>query len=182
MFMRVLLAGVLWLPATLGIASHYRAASLAADRTALTLAGEHGPVQAPRTGPEQRGFDLPRIAPDGRSAGWLSLEDGCCESYPLPTEIVLFRDDRIVRRMAGASAIWDWGFSADGQAIAWRERAAHGPGAILYRLVRVADGIELARFTCLPTWATTGSAAARRDPGQVPAWVWPIADPDCPTL
>ena len=163
------------------LADHYRSASLAPDRTTLTLHTDHGTVAAPRNEPDQEGFDEPRIAPDRHTVGWLMLEENCCTSYPLPTELVLFRDGHIVRRFTGDTAIWAWTFSPDGKAVAWRERTAHGASSIVYHLRRVEDGKELARFVCeLKTDTPSAGASDFVYQGRVPEWVWPIAE-ECPT-
>lgn len=172
---------LLLLVALPALADHYRSAALAPDRSTLTLHTDHGPVVAPRTDPDQQGFDEPHIAPDGQTAGWLMLEGNCCTSYPLPTELVLFRDGRILRRFTGDTVIWAWTFSPDGQAVAWRERTAHGASSIVYHLRRIADGTELAQFACdLKPDTPAGEAPGYVYQGKVPAWVWSIAE-ECPT-
>jgi hypothetical protein len=180
--MRTVLFVLLLLATAPALADHYRSATLAPDRSALTLHTDHGERAAPRNDPNQQGFDDPHISPDGQMAGWLMLEGNCCASYPLPTELVLFRDGRIVRQFTGDTVIWAWAFSSDGKAVAWRERTAHGASSIIYHLHRIADGAELAQFACnLKPGTPVGEPLDFVHPGRVPAWVWPIADEDCPT-
>lgn len=179
--MRAWLPAVLLLVATPVLADHYRSATLASDRSTLALLTDHGQVSAPRNEPDQQGFDDPHISPDGHTAGWLVLEANCCTSYPLPTELVLFRDGRILRRFTGDTVIWAWAFSPDGQAVAWRERTAHGASSIVYHLRRIADGKALAQFACdLKPDTPAGEPAGYVHPGKVPEWVWPIAE-ECPS-
>ena len=138
-------------------------------------------LAAPRNEPDQQGFDEAHVSPDGHTVGWLVLEANCCTSYPLPTELVLFRDGHIVQRLTGRTVIWAWAFSPDGKAVAWRERTAHGASSILYSLRRVSDGHLLAEFDCdLKEGTPAGEEPGYVYDGKVPAWVWPIAD-ECPS-
>lgn len=179
--MRAWSLAVLLLVATPALADHYRATTLAPDHSTLMLHTEHGELAAPRNEPDQQGFDDPHIAPDGHTVGWLVLEANCCTSYPLPTELVLFREGRILRRFTGDTVIWAWAFSPDGQAVAWRERTAHGASSIVYHLRRIADGQELAQFACdLKPDAPADEPPGYVYSGKVPAWVWPIAE-ECPS-
>ena len=179
--MRAWSLALLLLVALPALADHYRSTTLAPDQSTLTLHTDHGDIAAPRNDPDQQGFDQPHIAPDGHTAGWLMLESNCCTSYPLPTGLVLFHDGHILRSFTGDTVIWGWAFSADGQAVAWRERTAHGASSIIYHLRRIADGKELAQFACdLRPDTPAGQPPGYVYDGKVPAWVWPIAD-ECPS-
>jgi hypothetical protein len=180
--MRAWLLVLLLLPATPAAATHYRGVTLAPDQSALVLRTDHGDVRAPRTEPDQQGFDDPQLSPDGTMAGWLVLEASCCASYPLPTMLVLYRDGHVVQRLAGDMVIWAWAFSADdGRAVAFRERTPHGISTISYSLRNVADGRLLAKFACYPARDTpAGLPPAYVPDGKVPAWVLPVAE-ECPS-
>lgn len=179
--MRAAWFAVLLLIAAPALADHFRGVTLAADGVTLVLHTDRGDIAAPRNEPDQQGFAEPHVSPDGRVVGWLVLEAPCCASYPLPTELVLFRNGHIVRRFAGHTVIWGWAFSPDGKAVAWRERTAHGTSSILYSLRRISDGHVLAGFACVLKQGTpAGQAPAYVHDGKVPPWVWPIAD-ECPS-
>jgi hypothetical protein len=162
------------------VAERYRSATLAPDRATLVLHTSHGDVRAPRIDPDQQGFDEPHVAADGRTVGWLVLESNCCTSYPLPTSLVLYRDGKLLRRFADGMAIWAWNFARDGHAVAYRQRAPHGIGTIVYTLRDIDDGRRLAEFDCHPREGVpAGQPVPYAHDGQVPDWVWPVAE-ECP--
>lgn len=178
--MRALLLALSMLLALPAGATRYRGVTLASDQTTLTLHTDRGDVAAPHTDKDQQGFDQPRVSPDGRTVGWLELVSGCCASYPLPGSLVVFRDGKLVRRFGEALVIWDWAFSPDGTAVAYRERAPHGISTISYTLRRIDDGRLLAQFYCYPKEGTPeGQPVPYVYDGKVPDWVWPIAE-ECP--
>jgi hypothetical protein len=51
-----------------------------------------------------------KISADKRTAGWLVDYDNCCTSYPIPLKLVLYRDGRVVQRIAPGQMIYDWHF------------------------------------------------------------------------
>ena len=146
-------------------AERYRAAEVQPDGR-LRLTTTHGDARwAPsdRTAePEpQSAFEQARIAPDGRTVGWLALYPGCCQSYPLPLALVLYRDGRELRSLMGARMpIWHWRFVHGGRDVAFVQRPSHGAAPDHYELRDVASGRLRAQFdqdedahTPLPSWA-----------------------------
>jgi hypothetical protein len=146
-------------------AEHYRAADMQADGR-LRLTTTHGAVRwAPsdrNAEPEpQSAFDEPRIAPDGATVGWLAMYPGCCQSYPLPLALVLYRDGHALRSMTGAGMpIWHWRFVHGGRDVAFVQRPSHGAAPDHYELRDIASGRLRAQFdqvedahTPLPRWA-----------------------------
>lgn len=146
-------------------AEHYRAADVQADGR-LRLVTTHGQVRwAPsdrNAAPEpQSAFDAPRVSRDGNTVGWLALYPGCCQSYPLPLALVLYRDGRELRSMTGAGMpIWHWRFVHGGREVAFVQRPSHGAAPDHYELRDVASGRLRAQFdqdedarTPLPQWA-----------------------------
>jgi len=179
--MRILPLLVLALLSRPAAAERFRSVTLAPDRATLVLHTSHGDVQAPRTDPDQQGFDEPHVSADGHTVGWLVLEANCCTSYPLPTSLVLYRDGKPLRRFAEGMAIWAWSFARKGHAVAYRQRAPHGISTVVYTLRDIDDGKPLAEFDCYPREdATAGQPPSYTYDGQVPEWVWPIAE-ECPT-
>jgi len=177
--MRVVFWAMLLLFAAPLMAAEYNGFELAPDHSTLVLHSATGDVRAPRVG-DQQGFDAPRLSPDGRMAGWLALERACCESYPLPTSLVLFRNGRIVRRFGDGLVISSWAFADGGNAVAYSQGTAHSATSTLYVLRRVADGRLLAKFACkLNAGAPPARPMQSGGRGKMPAWVWPIAE-DCP--
>jgi hypothetical protein len=76
-----------------------------------------------------------KVAPDGRTAGWLVEYENCCTSYPVPLTLVLFRNGRVRHRIRPGLMIYDWGFEAGGSQAALCEGTVHGqsePHCLLY--------------------------------------------------
>jgi hypothetical protein len=146
-------------------ATHYRAARVLPDGRLRLTTSDGTTVFAPR---DTQGEDQPqaafaqvRIAPDHATVGWLALYPSCCQSYPIPLELKLFRDGRIVRTLTGADMpIWHWRFVDRGRAVAFVQRPTHGAAPDHYELHDVASGRLVAEFdhdegdtTPLPGWA-----------------------------
>jgi len=154
-------------------AEHYRAADVQPDGR-LRLLTTHGAVRwapsdrnaEPRP---QSAFDQPRVAADGVTVGWLALYPGCCQSYPLPLALVLYRDGRTLRPMTGAGMpIWHWRFVHGGRDVAFVQGPAHGGEPDHYELRDVTSGRLRAQFdkeedahTPLPRWALGVTAGDR---------------------
>ena len=159
-----LVALMVALPASAAV--RYRAADLEAEGGRLRLTTTRGVLAwAPldREGEEapQAEFREPRIAPDGRTVGWLALYPGCCQSYPVPLALVLFRDGKVLRSITGAGMpIWHWHFVEGGRDVAFVQRPTHGAAPDHYELRDVASGRLLAECdhedgaaAPLPHWA-----------------------------
>ena len=157
------IALLLWaLPAT---AEHYRAAEVQADgRLRLTTtrgATRWAPGDTSALPEPQSAFDEARISADGATVGWLALYPGCCQSYPLPLALVLYRDGRELRSLTGAGMpIWHWHFVHGGREVAYLQRPSHGAAPDHYELRDVASGRLRAQFdhedgerAPLPAWA-----------------------------
>ena len=164
--MRRLLAIALLLAALPAAAvEHYRAAELQADGR-LRLTTTHGavrwaPLDAAARPEPQSAFAQPQVSADGRTVGWLALYPGCCQSYPLPLALVLYRDGKMLRSLTGAGMpTWHWRFVAGGREVAFMQRPSHGAAPGHYELREVASGRLRAQFdrgdgdrAPLPAWA-----------------------------
>ena len=119
------------------------------------------PRDTAREDQPQAAFAEPRIAPDRATVGWLALYPGCCQSYPVPLELVLFRDGKVLHALTGAGMpIWHWRFAGEGDAVAFVQRPTHGAAPDHYELRDVASGRLRAEFdhddgdaAPLPAWA-----------------------------
>jgi hypothetical protein len=108
----------------------------------------------------QAAFEEARIAPDHATVGWLALYPSCCQSYPIPLELILFRDGKVLRSLTGAGMpIWHWRFVDHGRAVAFVQRPTHGAAPDHYELHDVASGRLLADFD-----------HDEADPAPLPAW------------
>ena len=151
-------------------AEHYRAADVQRDGR-LRLTTTRGAIRwAPRdthaTPEPQSAFAQAQGSADGRTVGWLALYPGCCQSYPLPLALVLYRDGRQVRALTGAGMpIWHWHFVDGGREVAFVQRPSHGAAPDHYELRDVASGRLRAQLDLadgdrapLPHWARGLSA------------------------
>jgi len=145
--------------------ARYRAADLQPDgRLRLTTDGgavAWAPRDTTREDAPQASFAQPRIAPDHATVGWLALYPSCCQSYPIPLQLTLFRDGKVLRSLTGAGMpIWHWRFVEHGRAVAFVQRPTHGAAPDHYELRDVASGRLRAEFdhdegdtAPLPAWA-----------------------------
>lgn len=149
--------------------------TLSADHTQLRLhCGAHS-QDAPVTEPEQAGYGQPQVAPDGASVGWLALTRQCCTSYPLPTALLIHDAVGVRHRFEMVLPAWQWHYSADGQAVVYRQSTTHGAHPETYTQRRMVDGALLARYTCYPPDPDQGETAATLEPaGPIPAWMQPL--------
>lgn len=165
-----LLLALVALPACAEV--RYRAVELQQDGSRLRLTTTEGTVAwAPldRAGaPDpQSGFAEPRIAADRRTVGWLALYPGCCQSYPIPLALVVYRDGRVLRSFTGAGMpVWHWNFIDGGLQVAFVQRPTHGAAPDHYELRDIASGRLLAELdhddgdaAPLPAWARGVQAA-----------------------
>ena len=90
---------------------------------------------------KQVGFGQPQISPDRETVGWAAYYSNCCTSYPIPLQIVIFRNGAIIQRIRGSGLpIWSWSFARGSKQIALAQRPTHGPAADHYELRDVATG------------------------------------------
>lgn len=82
-------------------------------------------------------------APDGRAVGWLVYSSACCVSYPVPLELVVWRNDHILRRLRPGMAIWSWAFMKNGRELAFRMSPLHGGWSGESVLLDIATGKTL---------------------------------------
>lgn len=104
-----------------------------------------------------------RVAADKETVGWTEKYSACCQSYPIPLVLVLYRAGKIILRLQQGQMIHDWMFVDGGKRIAVKWLPTHGRDAgdfLLYevdtgRIVAEAWGDEdlqkLKRNA--PTWA-----------------------------
>jgi len=75
---------------------------------------------------DQEGAEKIQVAADGKTVGWLVESSACCVSYPVPLELVLWRNGRILRRVHPGMAVWSWAFLENGNKVAFRMSPLHG--------------------------------------------------------
>jgi len=88
----------------------------------------------------------PQLAQGGRTAGWLVNSDNCCNSYPIPLSLVIFRYGRVIRRFHPGQSIWDWQFLKNDQKVAFWTGPTHGDIVPHFELHDVDSGRLLAHW------------------------------------
>jgi hypothetical protein len=91
----------------------------------------------------REGVENIRVAPDGKTVGWLVNSRTCCVWYAVPLELVVWQSGKIIRRVHPSMAIWAWGFVEDGKELAYRNSPLHGGWSGERVLVDIASGKDL---------------------------------------
>ncbi|MDP3856166.1 MAG: hypothetical protein Q8Q73_00240 [Stagnimonas sp.] len=105
------------------------------------------------------------LTPDRRTAGWLVYYDFCCTSYPIPRELVLYRDGKIIWRFgADGLPIFAWRFADQGASVEIHRDTLHGNFSPQYERLHVASGRVLKHFDgnaspTAPAWVRKFEAA-----------------------
>jgi hypothetical protein len=79
---------------------------------------------------DQVSSEVPEVAPDGETVGWLVETPNCCTSYPIATTLVIFRAGRIVRRLGDGMMLYKWRFAEGGRQVAVSSGTVHGTKGI----------------------------------------------------
>lgn len=111
----------------------------------------------------QVGFSQPLVSADQRTVGWLSLYKlNCCSLDPLPRELVIYGDDRVIARIRGNELpIFNWRFDSTGTRVGYCQRPLHFAGSATLGLAEIASGKVIATAehddgdtsSALPSWA-----------------------------
>jgi hypothetical protein len=102
------------------------------------------PTAEPKTEDSQAGFTDLEISSDKVTVGWGETYWECCQSYPIPLVLTLYRSGKIIQRIRQGQMLWAWSF-VDGTtqaATVWG--TTHGPEVGDYRLYDVKTGRMLA--------------------------------------
>jgi hypothetical protein len=116
----------------------------------------------PKKEPEQVGFEIARISPDGRAVGWLALYPNCCTSYPIPLKLVIYASGKLRTFTGSGLPVWRWCFQAGGKQVAFEQETVHGGIGVHYELRDVSTGRLVAWYDPEPN---SGSI------GHPPKWV-----------
>lgn len=134
-----------------------------AHRPEFVAGREQNPVVDNGPGSNQQSVEPVQVASDGRTVAWLVNFGNCCTSYPIPLEIVVYRDGRIIRRVTaidGPPTIWDWHFVAGGKQLALYADTLHGTQQPACELHDVSSGKLIEQWTGKadaphPAWVKT---------------------------
>jgi hypothetical protein len=102
------------------------------------------PTAEPKTEHSQAGFSDLDVGSDKETVGWAETYWECCQSYPMPLVLTLYRAGGIVRRIRQGQVLWAWSFREGAQRVATVWGTAHGPEVGDYRLYDVRTGRLLA--------------------------------------
>lgn len=104
--------------------------------------------------------DRPKLADDGKTAGWLVNYENCCTSYPIPLSLIIYRHGIIIHRFQPSlQSIWDWQFLRAGNQVAFWTGPVHGDFVPHFELHDVTSGRLLAEWNGHiddkhPAWVT----------------------------
>ncbi len=115
-------------------------------------------------------FD-PKISSSKELIGWIELTDNCCTSYKLPTVLVIFKNNRVSRKIIESPPIVAWEFTNDSKHIKYRQEWPHGNNPIIYKIRRVSDGHVIDEFSCF--------IDSKKNHTAPPKWIYSILD-GCP--
>ena len=73
-------------------------------------------------------------------AGWLVEQIACCQPYPIPTLLVVYRSGKGLIRFGGEALIAEWHFLEDGAQVVFYSNSSHGDNAPHYELRDVETG------------------------------------------
>jgi hypothetical protein len=115
---------------------------------------------------EQASCESLKVAEDNQTVGWLVDFENPGTSYPVPLDLVVFRNKKAIQRFGGDLApIEDWRFVERGKQVAFVTNALHGGGRAHYELHDAGKGTLLAKWDGPLT-------------GESPAWTRGLWDED----
>jgi hypothetical protein len=121
-------------------------AAVSADKDGqIHIKDSRGIETLPPQEKNQEGCRLPKIADDQRTVGWLVEFANCCTSYPIPLQLVIFRDGQVIRRI-DSGPIWEWQFLKAGKQVAFWTGPTHGDYVPHFELHDARSGRLLAHW------------------------------------
>lgn len=120
------------------------------------------PKAEPKAEGSQAGFSEFKVARDQESVGWGETYWECCQSYPIPLVLTLYRSGSIIRRIRQGQELWAWSFLDGGRKVATVWGLTHGPEVGDFQLYDVATGRMLAEVF--------GDEASQQLKSDAPNW------------
>jgi len=93
---------------------------------------------------QQKGFADPQVAADKKTVGWTESYDRCCQSYPIPLVLTLYRSGKVMQRIRQGQMVWSWMFLDGGKRVAAVWGPTHGAESGDYQLYDTNTGRMLA--------------------------------------
>lgn len=104
------------------------------------------PTDAPKTEDRQAGFSDLDVASDKETVGWGETYWECCQSYPVPVVLTLYRSGKILQRIRQGQMLWAWTFLDGANQVAALWGTTHGSTSGTYQLYDVKTGHMVAEF------------------------------------
>ncbi|HEY4872593.1 MAG TPA: hypothetical protein VIH77_00085 [Steroidobacteraceae bacterium] len=102
------------------------------------------PKAEPKAEGSQAGFSELAVARDQETVGWGETHWECCQSYPIPLVLTLYRSGNIIRRIRQGQMLWAWSFRDGGRKVATVWGTTHGSDIGDFQLYDVKTGRMLA--------------------------------------
>ena len=107
---------------------------------------------------ENAGASSYATAEDRQTVGWLGNYDSCCQSYPIPRQLVIWKSGRTLRRIDAQAMVWNWRFYRGGKAVGFSDGPTHGTDIpYTYKLFDVGTGRLISEIDghreSFPEWA-----------------------------
>lgn len=96
------------------------------DVGVIHIVDDSGKDTIPPKEKDQVASSDPKISADQQTAGWLVDYENCCTSYPIPLTLVLYRNGKVVQRIAPGQMIYDWHFWKNDE-VAVSDGPTHNP-------------------------------------------------------
>ena len=102
------------------------------------------PKAEPKAEGSHAGFSELKVARDQETVGWGETYWECCQSYPIPLVLTLYRSGNIIRRIRQGQMLWAWSFLDGGRKVATVWGLTHGPEVGDFQLFDINTGRMLA--------------------------------------
>jgi len=101
---------------------------------------------------KQVNFEQAAVSDDKTTVGWLAQYPNCCTSYPIPLELVIYRNGKTLRVFKGSELpIWIWKFEAKGAQVAFKQETVHGGGGVHFELREIISDRLVGSYNDEPT-------------------------------
>ncbi len=120
------------------------------------------------------GAEHMRIAQNGRTAGWAALAATCCQSYPIPVSVGIYRSGQRVLHISGPGMLAYWNFLGNGTRIVAVWGPSHGPQVLEYQIIDLSTHHVLAQVSGNPN-------TQKLDP-NAPTWALKVQASCCANL
>jgi hypothetical protein len=112
---------------------------IAADGSVRVFHTDGAEVVVPKE-KDQASSESTGVAEGGEAAGWLATFEGCCQSYAIPTMLVVYRPGMALRRFGDGRFLAGWVFVNDPKQVAFCSTSAHGNPNPHYELRDIETG------------------------------------------